>query len=190
MRCMWTDEISSLHSFWLFLPPMMRVSSNRSQEGTETAKSRAVGRMRRVQKNVRQKSLLTPHQRRGKPISMSASKWWRISKSKVTKRYNRNSSSFDIGSFNSAREKIEQTIATNTCLRTTVHLFIKLCGRWNVLCRVEKLCPIHSGYGHMSGPSTTINHTTSVSRCIALPKKNKILLTICQTVYRSLPHYD
>ena len=25
MRCMWTDEISSLHSFWLFLPPMMRL---------------------------------------------------------------------------------------------------------------------------------------------------------------------
>jgi hypothetical protein len=62
-------------------------------------------------------------------------------------------------------------------LRSTIHLFIKLCGRWNVLGRgrgrVEKLCPIHSGYGHMSGPSTTINHITSVSRCIALPKKKQ-----------------
>jgi len=110
----------------------------------------------------------------------------------VTKRYNRNSSSFDIGSFNSAREKFEQMIATNTCLRSTIHLFIKLCSRWNVLGRgrgqVEKLCPIQSGYGHMNGPSTTILPLSRVA--LHSPRKKKFLLTICQTVYRSLPHFD
>ncbi len=129
-------------------------------EETETEKSRAVERMRQVQKDVRPKSLLTPHQRRGKPISASAIKRWRISESKVTKRFNRNSSSFNIGSFRNQHEKSWSRRSQRMYIFAVIHLFIKLCSRWNVMGRerdrVENLCPIHSGYGHMNGPFTTI----------------------------------